>query len=256
MLLDVDGTLVDSERDGHRVAFNLAFEEFGLPYRWDPEVYGELLLITGGQRRLASYLERQGEDEPARTDLAKRLHLRKTELFQALIEDGQIQPRPGVGEFLDELAAEGLRISVATTGRRAWVAPLLERLFGLDRFEVVLTGDEVSVLKPDPGVYLQALEDMQVAPGPDVIAIEDSRNGLLAAKGAGLSCVVVVNDYTREQDFAGSELVLDGFGADGPAVALHDPYSVAPEKRLDVAALRRVVHAAASGAGGSGVPIG
>lgn len=240
VVLDVDGTLVDSERDGHRVAFNLAFEELGLPYRWDPELYGELLLVTGGERRLARYLEREGQGEAERNDLARRLHRRKTQLFQELIQEGQVQPRPGVTELLDELAAERVRVSVTTTGSRAWVGPLLEQLFGLDRFEVVITGDEVDVLKPDPAAYLQALEAMAVPPAPDVVAIEDSRNGLVAARAAGLSCVVVVNDYTREQDFSGSELVLDGYGADQTRVVLHDPHRLAPDGRLDVATLRRV----------------
>jgi len=227
VVLDVDGTLVDSERDGHRVAFNLAFEELGLPYRWDPELYGELLLTTGGERRLAGYLETQGRDEPERSDLARRLHLRKTELFQALIEDGQVQPRPGVAELLDELATEHVRVAVATTGSRAWVEPLLGQLFGLDRFEVVITGAEAPVLKPDPSAYLQTLAAMGLSPAADVVAVEDSRNGLLAAKAAGLSCVIVVNDYTRDQDFSGADLVLDGFRP-------------APGRRLDVATLRRV----------------
>ncbi|MEX2289248.1 MAG: HAD-IA family hydrolase [Mycobacteriales bacterium] len=247
VVLDVDGTLVDSERDGHRVAFNLAFEELGLPYRWDPELYGELLLVTGGERRLASYLEGQGQGEAERSELARRLHRRKTELFQELIQDGRVQPRPGVTELLDELAAERVRVSVATTGSRAWVAPLLDRLFGLDRFEVVITGDEVDVLKPDPAAYLQALEAMEVPPAPDVVALEDSRNGLVAARAAGLSCVVVVNDYTREQDFSGSELVLDGYGADSAPRVLHDPYRLAPDRRLDVATMRRVAAARSAG---------
>lgn len=240
VVLDVDGTLVDSERDGHRVAFNLAFEDLGLPYRWDPEVYGELLLVTGGKRRLATYLAREGVDEPERDDLAGRLHRRKTELFQELIEDGKVQPRPGVPELLDELAAEGVRVSVATTGTRAWVAPLLDQLFGLDRFEVVITREEAPDLKPDPSAYFLALEAMNVPPGPDVVALEDSHNGLVAAKAAKLACVVVVNDYTRDQDFADSELVLDGFGGDGSVGVLRDPYQLAPETRLDVATLRRV----------------
>lgn len=240
VVLDVDGTLVDSERDGHRVAFNLAFEELDLPYRWSPELYGELLLVTGGKRRIAGYLEREGVGEPERDDLAARLHRRKTELFQGLIEDGRVQPRPGVPELLDELATEGVRVSVATTGSRQWVAPLLDQLFGLDRFEVVITCEEAPDLKPDPSAYLLALEQLKLEPGGEVVALEDSHNGLVAAKAACLSCVVVVNDYTREQDFADSELVLDGFGADGPVGVLHDPYQLAPGPRLDVATLRRV----------------
>lgn len=139
-----------------------------------------------------------------------------------------------------------MRLSVATTGSRAWVAPLLDQLFGLDRFEVVITGDEAPDLKPDPSAYLLALEKMEVPTGADVVALEDSRNGLVAAKAARLSCVVVVNDYTRDQDLADGDLVLDSFGVDGSVGVLRDPYALAPENRLDVATLRRV-----AGRGGS-----
>ena len=242
MVLDVDGTLVDSERDGHRVAFNLAFEELSMPYRWSPEQYGELLLVPGGQRRLEVFLTDQGVAEQGRNDLVRRLHRRKTELFQELVEQGRIQPRAGVRELLDELGAEGVRVAVATTGSRAWVSRLLEQLFGLDRFEAVITGEDAPVLKPDPAAYLRAAEAMDLDPAADVVAVEDSHAGLTAAKAAGLSCVVVVNDYTSGQDFSEADLVLDGFV--GPPVALHDPFGLGPENRLDVAALARVARRA------------
>ena len=242
VVLDVDGTLVDSERDGHRVAFNLAFEEFSLPYRWSPEEYGELLAVPGGQQRLIAFLTDQGVAEDTRDDLARRLHRRKTELFQELVEQGRIHPRTGVRELLDDLAAAGVRMSVATTGSRAWVSRLLEQLFGLDRFEAVITGEDAPVLKPDPAAYLRAVEEMSIDAAADVIAVEDSHAGLRAAKAAGLSCVVVVNDYTSGQDFSGADLVLDAF--DGSPAALHDPFGVAPEDRLDVATLARVARCA------------
>jgi HAD superfamily hydrolase (TIGR01509 family) len=245
VVLDVDGTLVDSERDGHRVAFNLAFEELGLPHRWDPAEYGELLHITGGERRLRTYLGDHGVADPERDDLARRLHRRKTELFQGLVEDGRVRPRPGVPELLDDLAGDGVRLGVATTGSRAWVEPLLARLFGLDRFEVVVTGDDVAVRKPDPTGHLMALEGMGIAPGPAAVGLEDSRNGFVAAKSADLPCVVVVNDYTRDQNFEGAELVLEGFGADGPPGVVDDPFGLAPPGRLDAATFRRVAAAAA-----------
>ena len=242
VVLDVDGTLVDSERDGHRVAFNLAFEELSLPYRWTPEAYGELLVVPGGQQRLTAFLTDQGVAEDGRNALVRRLHGRKTELFQELVEQGRILPRTGVRELLDDLAAEGVRVAVATTGSRAWVSRLLEQQFGLERFEAVITGEDAPVLKPDPAAYLRAAEAMNLDPAAGLVAVEDSHAGLRAAKAAGLSCVVVVNDYTRGQDFSGADLVLDGF--DGPPAALHDPFGLAPDKRLDVATLARVARRA------------
>ncbi len=210
VIFDVDGTLGDTERDGHRVAFNLAFEELGLAYRWDVETYGKLLEITGGRRRLHAYLEGQGMAQAERDDVVPRLHTRKTERFQELVADGRIEPRPGATALLDELEGAGVRLAVATTGSRAWVEPLLERLFGPGRFSPVVTGDEAPVRKPDPSAYLQALEGLGLT-ASSVLAVEDSNNGLVAARAAGLACVVVANDYTADHDFHGAALVVDTF---------------------------------------------
>jgi HAD superfamily hydrolase (TIGR01509 family) len=246
-VFDVDGTLVDSERDGHRVAFNRAFEEAGLPDRWDVELYGELLEIAGGDRRIKAYFVRRGMPEDGSAELARRLHARKTVIFTEMARQGEIEPRPGVGELLDELEAAGVRIAVATTGNGAWVHPLLERSFGAGRFEVVVTADEAPRLKPDPSAYLRALEGLGLAAAA-ALAIEDSHNGLRAAKSAGMACVVVVNDYTRQQELEAADLTLDGFGRPhAPVRVLSDPHALDPPGRLDVDTLRRL---AASGSDG------
>lgn len=211
VIFDVDGTLADSERDGHRVAFNLSFEEHGLPYRWDVEPYGRLLETTGGRRRLHRYLADQGLEKEQRDELVPSLHTRKNELFQELVTGGRVQARPGAAELLDELEDAGVRLAVATTGSRAWVEPLLDQLFGQGRFSPVVTGDDVSVRKPDPSAYLQALAALDLPPAR-VLAVEDSANGLAAARDAGLACVVVINDYTAGQAFDGAALVVDSFG--------------------------------------------
>lgn len=242
VVFDVDGTLVDSERDGHRVAFNLAFEELGLPYRWDPEPYGALLRIAGGEQRLAAYLEEREVDD--HHELARRLHERKTELFQSLIEEGRVGPRPGVRALLDELADAAVPVAVATTGSRAWVEPLLDRLFGLSRFAAVVTGDEAPIRKPDPSAYQQVVAALGLTAGRRIVAVEDSRNGLVAAKGAALSCVVVVNDYTCGDGFPEADVVVQGFGGDEPATPIHDPRQVMTGTRLDLAVLRRVIASA------------
>ena len=247
VILDVDGTLVDSERDGHRVAFNRAFEEAGLDDRWDVEKYGELLAVTGGKNRLNAYFEEQGMPEGEREELASRLHERKTEIFTEMARQGEIQPRPGAGELLDELEEAGVRLAVATTGSRQWVDPLLDRLFGVERFEVIVASDEAPDRKPDPMAHEMALERLGLAASA-APTIEDSSNGLRAAKAAGLACVIVVNEYTREQDFEDADLVLDGFGRpDEPVSVLADPRGLEPPGRLDLDTLRRL--AAGSGGG-------
>lgn len=223
VVFDVDGTLADSERDGHRVAFNAAFAAHGLPYRWDVAEYGRLLAVTGGRRRLAAFLESQGYDAPAAACLAALLHRDKTGRMRALAGGGEICPRPGARELLAELAAAGITLAVATTGTRAWVEPLLSRLFGSDLFAVVVTGSEIPALKPDPAVYREVLGRLGL-PAARALAIEDSRNGLRAALGAGLECVVITNEYTRDQDFSGAAAVYPEFAScladqDGPLAA-------------------------------------
>ncbi|MGI8430387.1 MAG: HAD-IA family hydrolase [Solirubrobacteraceae bacterium] len=238
VILDVDGTLVDSERDGHRVAFNRAFAEGGLPDRWSVQRYGDLLEITGGERRINSHFQQRGLPAPERERLAGRLHARKTEIFTEMARHGEIQPRAGVAGLLDELRDARIRLAVATTGSAVWVNPLLDQLFGLDRFEVLVTGDQAPNRKPDPSAYRIALERLALSPRA-AVAVEDSQNGLRAAKSASLACVVVVNDYTREQDFGDADLVLDGFGdADAPTRILSDPHRLDPPARLDVETLR------------------
>ncbi|MFD5180526.1 HAD-IA family hydrolase [Nocardia sp. NPDC058379] len=208
VIFDVDGTLVDSERDGHRVAFNAAFAEAGLPDRWDVDRYGDLLRIAGGTQRMTHWFESTGRAPAQAGELAERLHPIKTRIMRSLVEDGRIQPRPGARELIERLAARGIALHVATTGTRAWVEPLLRHAFG-PVFDVVVTGTEVPDLKPSPAVYLEVLARTRCAP-EHVVAVEDSANGVLAAQAAGLRCVAAQNAYTRSHDLSAALLVADG----------------------------------------------
>jgi HAD superfamily hydrolase (TIGR01509 family) len=240
VIFDVDGTLVDSERDGHRVAFNQAFAEFDLPYRWDEPTYGRLLDVTGGQPRLHAYLAGEGVAGAERDELVPRLHARKTELFLALAAAGEVPARPGALRLLDELGDLGVTVGVATTGSRMWVEPLLDRHFGLDRFAVIVTGDDTSQRKPDPESYVVALRALGAGTG-STVAVEDSDNGVRAARAAGLRVAAVANDYTATQELQEAAVVLDGFGMPGvPVKVRHDPDGVLEAGILDAAALARI----------------
>ena len=242
VLFDVDGTLVDSERHGHRVAFNRAFEELGLPYRWDEELYGELLHTTGGQRRIEGYLAEQGVPEARRADLAPALHRRKTEILEHMVDEGVIQLRPGAARLLDELAAADVALAVGTTGSRRWVERLLRRLLPGVSWDVVVTGDDVSARKPDPEVFTTALGKLGLDGPEAAVVVEDSAEGVAAARAAGLRCAVVVNGYTVDHDLAGADLVLDGFGDPGaPAGVLADPHGAGSGGILDAAVLRNLL---------------
>jgi HAD superfamily hydrolase (TIGR01509 family) len=243
VVFDVDGTLVDSERDGHRVAFNRAFEEFGLVDQWDEELYGRLLQTTGGQRRLDAYFASQGRPQTERDELVPRIHRRKTEIIAEMIEQGQLQPRPGVSRLLAELEDTGTALAIATTGSRRWVERLLDRLFGLERFSVVVTGNEVTHRKPHPEVYTRAVTELARS-SHHVVAVEDSANGLASARAAGLTCLVVINGYTADQRLQDADLVVDSFGADGErATVLHDPHRLGITGPIRAATLSQLLEA-------------
>ena len=242
VIFDVDGTLVDSERHGHRVAFNRAFEAFDLPYRWDEDLYGELLHTTGGQRRIDGYLASQGVPEDERAELAPALHKRKTEILEEMVDGGAIELRPGAARLLEELATEGVTLAVGTTGSRRWVERLLKRLIPDITWDVLVAGDDVTNRKPDPEVFTAALEKLGLDGADGVVVVEDSGEGLEAARAAGLRCAVVVNGYTADHDLEGADLVVDGFGEPGrPAQVMADPHGTGCSGILDAGLLRKLL---------------
>ena len=217
LIFDVDGTLADNERDGHRVAFNQAFEARGLDWRWDVETYGGLLEIFGGKERLKHYIEESlpADQQPEDVDsFVAEVHADKTRRYTELLEHGTIPLRPGVERLLREARAAGLALAVASTTTPKNVATLMRANFGPDEadfFDVVSAGDMVENKKPAPDVYERALDELGLPPEACLV-FEDTSLGLASARNAGLDTVITVNDYTEDEDFSGALLVLDHLG--------------------------------------------
>jgi HAD superfamily hydrolase (TIGR01509 family) len=223
LIFDCDGVLADTERDGHRLAFNVTFAEVGLPVEWSVQEYGERLKIGGGKERMASlltdeFVARNGlPTEPgAQKELLAAWHRRKTARYKVMVREGRLPARPGIGRIVDEAITAGWTLAVASTSAEESVRAVLEHAVGTSHAErfSVFAGDIVPAKKPDPGIYLVALERLGI-PAEEAIVIEDSRNGLLAAVAGGLRCVVTVSSYTVNEDMREAALVVTSLGDPG-----------------------------------------
>jgi len=243
LIFDCDGVLADTERDGHRPAFNQMFADVGVPVSWSDEEYAEKLKIGGGKERMASlltddFVRANGlpSDPEGQKELLAEWHRRKTAIYKEMVLAGRLPARPGIARVVGEALDAGWSLAVASTSAEESVRAVLEHAVGADaasRF-AVFAGDVVPAKKPDPAIYLLALEELGAAP-EDAVVVEDSRNGLLAAVGAQLGCVVTVSGYTESEDMSEAALVVTSLGDPGePArvLANRSPAQVGDEVTL------------------------
>lgn len=236
ILWDVDGTLAETERDGHLLAFNRAFETLALPWRWSPERYGELLKVAGGRERLLYDMQSQPQApaQPAeRAALVERIHILKNQLYAGIVAAGALTLRAGVRELFEDCAAAGVRMAIVTTTSAANVAALLEARLGAgwrSRFAAVLCAEQAPNKKPDPQVYLLALQALALAPA-EALAIEDSPAGVAAARAAQIAVVVVRSFYFSAAAVPGALAVGPSLGS---THGWRPPSDATPDGRIDL----------------------
>ena len=216
LIFDVDGTLANTEHDGHLRAFNEAFECFGLDWYWSAELYAELLSVSGGKERMAHYIKSYRpvvKNDLGFEDFAK-IHQKKSEIFISHVANGAVSLRVGVERLIEEAHCAGLRLGIATTTSLQNVEALLTSSLGksaLDRFEVIGAGDVVNRKKPSGDIYRYVLDKMELS-REECVAFEDSELGLKSSSAAGLRTIVTLSEYTKTQNFDDAMVVLDQLG--------------------------------------------
>lgn len=215
IFFDQDGVIIDTERDGHRVAFNDTFKAMGFDTVWDVDYYHELLQIAGGKERMRHHLHTIGfgvtvpaEEED---EFIRKMHAMKTNRFIELIETGQLPLRSGIHRFMKEAVDQGLKLGVCTTSNERAAHAIAYDILKDIPFEFVLAGDIVKYKKPDPEIYLLALEKIGLKP-EECLVVEDSNNGVMAAKAAGMKVIATSNFYTEKEDLSSADVVVTMLG--------------------------------------------
>ena len=251
LIFDCDGVLADTERFGHLPAFNRTFDQVGLLVRWSEDDYAEYVKIGGGKERMASlltpeFVARAGlpTDPDEQKAMIADWHRRKTVAYVDIVTSGAIPGRPGIARIVEEAAAAGWRLAVASTSAEVSVRAVLEHTVGSERARdfAIFAGDVVPRKKPAPDIYLHALEQLDVDPA-EVVVVEDSANGLRAARAAGLTTIVTVNAYTADEDFTGAALIVTCLGdaPHEPVRVIDDPHGLDPGDEVTLAELSRLI---------------
>jgi HAD superfamily hydrolase (TIGR01509 family) len=253
LIFDCDGVLADTERDGHLVAFNRMWREYGVDWQWSLAQYADKVKIGGGKERMAS-LGRDADfravyavpaDEGEWWNTVAGWHKRKSEIYKEMIAQGALPGRPGVKRIAAEALTAGWQLAVCSTSSLSSVQAVVEHVMGEElaaRFAGVFAGDMAQAKKPDPAIYLLALENLGLSPA-DCVVIEDSRNGLLAATAAGLHCLITVNELTKDEDFHEAALVVSSLGDPGGerTVVLENRTAAKPGDYVTVQDLEQVL---------------
>jgi HAD superfamily hydrolase (TIGR01509 family) len=225
ILFDVDGTLADTEALGHRPAYNRAFRELGLEFRWGPKLYRKLLRQPGGRERLAYFFRHFAPPLGAHAAEAQanpeawvaRIHELKSHFFRRYMKRGRVPLRAGIARIMREAHEQGIRLGIVTNASLRTLTPVLQYSMGPElaaAVSVIASGEEVAHKKPAPDIYQLAMQRLGVTP-EECVTLEDSEMGLQAATRAGVRAVVTVNGDTLDQDFRSAALVVSSLGEPG-----------------------------------------
>jgi HAD superfamily hydrolase (TIGR01509 family) len=198
VVFDFDGLILDTETPEYE-SFQAMYQDHGMELSID--LWSLCIGTDGSLFEPYQYLE-QCLGTPFDIEAARK---RRRERYAERMS--KAVPRLGVIEYLQEAESMGLLIGLASSSRRAWVTGYLEQYGLLNYFKCILTREDVEKVKPDPALYIKALECLGVLPS-EAIAFEDSPNGLLAAKQAGMYAVIVPNDMTSPLTFGEHDLRL------------------------------------------------
>jgi beta-phosphoglucomutase-like phosphatase (HAD superfamily) len=205
VIFDLDGAMADIERDGHREAFNAAFAAHGVDVRWDEDDYASLLSIRDERRRIATDLRRRGYAAAA-DEMAAGLLNTKDAVFADCVLEGNIVARSGLIDTVMSCFVAGVWVAVVSTGRRAWVQPLVRQLVGDGLVETIVTADDVTGTDPQSDPFELALWELGLPP-ESALAVVGSAESMRAASRVGLAAVVVPTAYTSTEDFTAAVAV-------------------------------------------------
>jgi HAD superfamily hydrolase (TIGR01509 family) len=198
LVFDFDGLILETEGPIYQ-SWQEQYAVYGIPLLL--ETWGKII-GTSDHFDVFGELERRAGRKLDRAAVIARQKARETDLVEG-------QPvRPGVEQYLQDARRLGLKIGLASSSSCAWVTGHLRRLGLLDYFDCVCAKDDVRLTKPDPQLYALAVSRLEVAPG-EAVAIEDSPNGILAAKRAGLHCLAVPNELTRQLSLEQADLCVE-----------------------------------------------
>jgi HAD superfamily hydrolase (TIGR01509 family) len=195
VIFDLDA-LADIECEGHRVAFNAAFAAHGLDVQWSVSRYRKLLALSDERQRVSAELRKRGiatECDVLTELLADEIYATKTMMFDELISDADLAPRPGLVDLVLDAFAAGVWVGVVTNGPRRWTEPVIRHLVGDGLVETVVTADDVKMPMPDREAHQNVLWELGI-PAENALAISGSASGLRAATTTGLPTIVITGD--------------------------------------------------------------